>query len=221
MQQDELPLGGNVGPRSPNRREDVVLVQAALNQIRPRGGGRAYYEGRVDGRVGPRTEAAIARFQQDHGERPDGRLCPRSACHRKLAQQAKAELARRPRPSKPHLTFDGKRLCWVGRPFNGKCWSGVSGAKGFQSKEHQSIKDKGPLPEGRWRVRQDQYQRFDDIPLSKKLLALVGRARGRVGLRRGGATVFGWSPYLEPMHMVEVIFPSTVVPSQVPRAALI
>ena len=130
--------------------------------------------------MGPRTEAAITRFQGDNRERADGILCANSPCHRKLTQLAKAELSRRPqsRP-KPHLTFDGKRLCWVGPPYNGKCWQGVSGKRGFQRKEDQTIKDVGPLPEGKWRVRQDQYQRFDDEPFYVHLLAPIGKIGSR------------------------------------------
>ena len=35
----------------------------------------------------------------------------------------------------------------------------VSGRPGYQSPEYQHLKDKGPLPEGRYGVNQDQYQK--------------------------------------------------------------
>lgn len=187
MPNKSLPLKGNVGPRTTNQRDDVTMVQLALGTIKPRPGARPFYHGRVDGQAGPKTEGAIRAFQASQNEQLNGLICPNTPCHRKLVDAAKKELQSQPKPPKPHLTFDGSRLCWIGVPHQGKCWNGVSGAKGFQSKEHQDVKDKGPLPEGRWRVRQDRYQKFDDIPLWNQLISRTPW----LGLWPGGPTAWG------------------------------
>ncbi len=36
----------------------------------------------------------------------------------------------------------------------------MSGKPDYQCKEYDSVKDKGPLPEGKWLVRQSQHQNF-------------------------------------------------------------
>lgn len=43
------------------------------------------------------------------------------------------------------LRFDGKKLCWWAGGMLVKCLPGVSGAAGFQSKDFQHVKDKGPV----------------------------------------------------------------------------
>ncbi|MGB0920021.1 MAG: hypothetical protein ACPG06_10640 [Alphaproteobacteria bacterium] len=65
--------------------------------------------------------------------------------HQRLASLVKDRLARLLRSPAPYLTFNGKRLCWIGKPHNGKCWNAVSGVQGFQAAEHQTVPDKGPF----------------------------------------------------------------------------
>ena len=59
---------------------------------------------------------------------------------------------------KPYLTFNGYELCWLENSQKMECWSGRSGADGYQSAAYQSLEDKGPIPEGEWYVRQNRYQ---------------------------------------------------------------
>jgi hypothetical protein len=65
-------------------------------------------------------------------------------------------------PSSPgdedHLEFDGRILRWIRNGEVIRSWDGVSGANGFQSRENQDVPFKGPLPEGNWSVRQEEYQ---------------------------------------------------------------
>lgn len=51
---------------------DRRRVQAALAQL-------GYYDGRVDGRFGPETRAAIRHFQHEIGADMTGRLTPEQA----------------------------------------------------------------------------------------------------------------------------------------------
>ncbi len=51
---------------------------------------------------------------------------------------------------KVHLEFDGKELSWMVDNKKKYSWDAVSGAEGFQNPQNIDIKDKGPIPEGKW-----------------------------------------------------------------------
>lgn len=74
-----------------------------------------------------------------------------------------------------HLTFDGEQLCWRKGGHSEQCWSAVSGRDGYQSGAQQTVKDKGPLAEGRWSVRQSEYQKMPDRRFVEKIAAELGR----------------------------------------------
>lgn len=91
------------------------------------------------------------------------------------------ELSRN-KPSR--LDFNGKELSWYEDDNRVASWKGMSGKPDYQCKEYDSIKNKGPLPEGKWLVRQTQHQnfykdqsQFDQIK-SKYGLGIVGKWRG-------------------------------------------
>jgi len=185
---DDIPLRDSVGKGGINDRLDVAVVQAILTLGRNRQF-LPYYDARVDGDYGSKTEAAIKSFQDDQGSDTDPIIYPDSPAVRPLSEIAESEFRTQSAAPPPYLTFDGKALCWVGEPYNGTCWAGVSGKRGFQLPKHQSLKDKGPIPEGVWRVRQDEYQSIDDVPwlnrffgmlspLSEKVYRKLGRFPG-------------------------------------------
>ena len=58
------------------------------------------------------------------------------------------------------LRFDGKKLHLMKGENSLLEWNGVSGKNGYQSSEYQNLKNKGPLPEGTYEVRQDQYHKM-------------------------------------------------------------
>lgn len=62
----------------------------------------------------------------------------------------------------PCLLFDGQKLAWINE--NGeeeKKWAGVSGLPGKQTAEYQSEAFAGPIPQGKWAVKQSQLQHID------------------------------------------------------------
>lgn len=59
---------------------------------------------------------------------------------------------------KPYLLFNGIELCWIENEKSVDCWSAASGVPAYSSPAFQSVKDKGPIPEEKWHVRQDRYQ---------------------------------------------------------------
>lgn len=63
---------------------------------------------------------------------------------------------------KDKLVFDGKTLEWFRGGESIASWPAMSGKPDHQGKDHQSTKNKGPLPEGKWEVRQSEYQKMGD-----------------------------------------------------------
>lgn len=73
------------------------------------------------------------------------------------------------------LRFDGEKLTWESP--TGEIlqqWDAVSGARGFQSSEHQSVRSKGPIPEGEYSLKQNRYQTIDDLPYWKRPFGATG-----------------------------------------------
>ena len=192
MRSNDRPLESAVGVRKTNQQKDVKLIQAALSVLKIRRL-KKYYDDRIDGRFGDKSLGALTQFQQDQRIKCDGVVTNNSPCLRRISQELEKAVLKQSRPAK--LTFDGKKLCWVGFPHNRKCWRGVSGRQGFQTREHQMTKDVGPLPEGKWRVRQDRYQRYNEIPIWTWAKTLIGR-----GVWRGGTASWGRNRiWLEPL----------------------
>jgi len=194
-----IHLLGTVGPNGSNNYIDVLLVQGCLSLVKDYTG-KAYYQGSFDGRAGPEILDALKRFLTNYKFVNQATIKSDSPAIRVLSDLVRRNTGMVNAGARPHLTFDGRQLCWVGQPFNGKCWAGVSGAIGYQDKKFQSLRDKGPLPEGRWRVRQDRHQRLAEIPFNKKLLAVIGR-----GTWPGGAISWGQDRvWLEPIAAVSL-----------------
>ncbi len=82
-------LGAAVGHRAPNRKDDVKTVQVLLNRWRQAGGATADSPSDLlaeDGRLGPRTQAAILDLQRSLGmAAPDGVVDPDGPSFRHLA----------------------------------------------------------------------------------------------------------------------------------------
>ncbi len=89
------------------------------------------------------------------------------------------------------LTFDGKKLRLYANGEEIASWNGVSGMKGYQSYEFQHLKNKGPLPEGEYDVKQDEYSKM--IPFFSEIWWRYGpKIMGRkTGSWQGGADAWG------------------------------
>ena len=73
------------------------------------------------------------------------------------------------------LVFDGKFLTWLRGGKDYKKWSAVSGREGYQSRAHQGLKNKGPLPSGKWLVKQSDYQKMPQRDWMDMIMAEFGR----------------------------------------------
>jgi len=75
----------------------------------------------------------------------------------------------------PYLLFNGVHLTWVEKNNNVISWPAVSGKKGYQSPDNHALKNKGPLPEGKWLVKQSEYQKMPDRSWIEEIAAELGR----------------------------------------------
>jgi hypothetical protein len=78
-------------------------------------------------------------------------------------------------PDTDGLVFDGKSLTWYRAGQKYMSWPAVSGRPGYHLKAFQTVRDRGPLPEGKWEVRQREYQRMPNRSWVEKILAEFGR----------------------------------------------
>jgi hypothetical protein len=80
----ELKISAAVGTGAPNRPIDVRIVQYLLNKVRPTEGGPEVRLEMRSGICGPKTIAAIRRFQQQQFGSADGRVDPGKRTLKKL-----------------------------------------------------------------------------------------------------------------------------------------
>lgn len=79
------------------------------------------------------------------------------------------------------LEFDGEYLRWIENGMAIRYWNAVSGRPGYQDKQHQREKNKGPLPEGRYIARQSELQRWEDYSFPNRHACIL-RALGLIKL---------------------------------------
>ena len=87
------------------------------------------------------------------------------------------------------LEFNLSNLKVVDNTYNidmpGLKWNGISGRKGYQSKEFQDMKNIGPIPEGVYILNPEDTQYFSSISLFDKMISSFG------GEWRGGKSSWG------------------------------
>lgn len=91
-------------------------------------------------------------------------------------------MARRIAMRNARLLFDGKFLTWIEHGINTWRWPATSGNAGFNTKEFQTKSDVGPIPEGRYRAIQRDFQKWEETPMLNRaacILRYVGWDAGR------------------------------------------
>lgn len=78
---------------------------------------------------------------------------------------------------KTYLLFDGQKLMWYENGQKIKEWQAMSGDKYCQSRKCISLENVGPIPEGKWYVRQINHQSADFIDHALGAI-MVGKWRG-------------------------------------------
>lgn len=92
-------ISGSVGIHGINLRNDVMTIQFLLNTVPVEDGGPDV-ELKVDGFLGPFTQAAINRFQQANTDGTDGRIDPERFGGRTIVELNKFD----PSPNSPPVT---------------------------------------------------------------------------------------------------------------------
>lgn len=89
-----------------------------------------------------------------------------------------------------HLAFDLHKLQVIDDTYNIELpelsWVGTSGRTGYQSKEHQTIKNHGPIPEGSYIVNPASTQQYEGS-FRNVLLGFIGK-----GTWPGGTSSWGF-----------------------------
>lgn len=117
------------------------------------------------------------------------------------------EVERRISQRRARLLFDGQYLEWIEDGRIQKRWPAISGRVGYNGKEHQTLRDIGPLPEGNYIALQSDFQKWEETSVFNRatcMLNFIGIKAGRwpgctiawgtrrVGLRPSpGTQVFG------------------------------
>lgn len=159
----------NIMPNADNSNE--VIAPASVEELKSSLANLGYYSGDIDDVPTPGFNKAMNDFMTDyHIEEADT-----EAGRRQISQTLRGIK----NPSR--IDFDGKNLRWVE---NGKVLfelEAQSGRSDYQDRQYQSLKGKGPLPEGSYRVRQQDIQDIEDSFLER-----IGRGRAPGGYKSWG-----------------------------------
>ncbi|WP_434383812.1 L,D-transpeptidase family protein [Melittangium boletus] len=141
-----------------------------------------------DGVFGMKTLTAVKGFQRARGLTIDGLVGPSTWTALELDAvrplldpsglfQFRWPASEQRAKRRARLLFNGSQLCWIWLDSTSApiCWDGVSGRDGHQTKESQTEKSKGPLPEGEWTVAQDDYQRMPERGVFEQFINELGR----------------------------------------------
>jgi len=97
------------------------------------------------------------------------------------------------------LHFDGSRLTLQENRKPIMSWPAVSGQPGSQGPEYQSYRDHGPLPQGGYRAKVSEMQRYEDTGTWDRIKGFGGH-----GGWPGGPVSWGnYRTWLEPGHDTE------------------
>lgn len=101
-------------------------------------------------------------------------------------EQIAAQLARR----QASLLFDGETLFWR-EESHARQWPAWSGREGYWSPEFQAVKNIGPLPQGFYEVRQNEYASWEETPLYNRAACILNIINWKVGRWPGCTTAWG------------------------------
>ena len=76
--------------------------------------------------------------------------------------------------SNQYLDFDGKTLTLCENQQPVKSWGAISGHPDYQYKHMQHVVNKGPLPEGRYNVPLNDYQKWENLSLRNQIKSRLG-----------------------------------------------
>ena len=161
----------------------------------------------VDGRLGPKTVAAIKKFQTDNGLTPDGIVGPQTAPKLGIQVQAGAvqpqaqqvqKTAAQPttvNQTDTHLLFNGNYVSWVEGGKILKRWPAISGRSQYQwfitpdiwqrryklpPEKWATVKQEGPTPPGKYKLGPQQSQGGSDYLNKDTIMFQLARQRAEL-----------------------------------------
>lgn len=195
----DFSLSGTVSSNSATNEDDVIKLKKNLykmNYYKPNE--RSEPDGKIHKYANTELITAIKDFQRDNNLPVTGRISSGDETERVLNTKFESHGAKFKYPVNTNknqvAVFDGKKFTLYENDKPIMSWDAVSGAKGYQSPEYQSVKQKGTIPEGIYVARQSGLQFYKDISWSDRQRSAIG-----FGTWRGGTDSWGGSRvWLEP-----------------------
>ena len=164
-----------------------------------------YYRGKIDNMTTPGLTKAMNDFAQDH------QINEQTISKSIDGITEKLKSVKTP----ARLDFDGKYLRFIQDGKLVLVLNAMSGNPDYQNRNYQDVQNKGPLPEGSYRVKQDRIQ---DIDLKQGIggaIIKLTRFKGgkhMVVTQLGEKHVFGLNRFLQIICTEEIILPFMAVP---------
>ncbi|MCL1892240.1 MAG: DUF2778 domain-containing protein [Alphaproteobacteria bacterium] len=182
----------DISSNRPANTGDVINVKQNLSKLGYyKSDPRSEPDGKFHGYPNDNLMTAIKGFQRDNKLVADGVIMKGGPTERALNDKFEFKGFTFKDPINVNknqiAVFDGKSLSIYENDKKIQSWNGVAGKDGFQTKEFQNIKDKGPLPEGIYIAKQEGYQEHKDISWLDKRISSTGLA----GSWRGGTDSWG------------------------------
>ena len=159
----DFSLSGTVSSNNATNEDDVIKLKKNLykmNYYKPNE--RSEPDGKIHKYANTELITAIKDFQRDNNLPVTGRISSGDETERVLNTKFESHGAKFKYPVNTNknqvAVFDGKKFTLYENDKPIMSWDAVSGAKGYQSPEFQSMKDKGTIPEGTYVARQSELQ---------------------------------------------------------------
>ncbi|MBR2011788.1 MAG: DUF2778 domain-containing protein [Alphaproteobacteria bacterium] len=186
----DFSLSGTVSANNTTNEDDVIKLKKNLykmNYYKPNE--RSEPDEMFHKYANTELITAIKDFQRDNNLPITGRISSGDETERVLNTKFESHGAKFEYPVNTNknqvAVFDGKKFTLYEKDKPIMSWDAVSGNKGYQTPEFQSMKDKGTIPEGTYVARQQSLQ---GITIYGSTVGLVG-----VGTWPGGQPSWGKS----------------------------
>ena len=200
----DFSLSGTVSANNTTNEDDVIKLKKNLykmNYYKPNE--RSEPDEMFHKYANTELITAIKDFQRDNNLPITGRISSGDETERVLNTKFESHGAKFEYPVNTNknqvAVFDGKKFTLYEKDKPIMSWDAISGAKGYQSPEYQSVKDKGTIPEGTYVARQQRLQFMSPTDKAIGLSRVLGKEYG--GRWPGSSYSWGESRiWLEPSN---------------------
>lgn len=134
----------------------------------------------------------LRRYQDLVEERFGYRFYWKTATPREIVELLNLEeVERRISQRRARLRFDRRYLEWIEDGRVEKRWPAISGRVGYNGKEHQALRDSGPLPEGQYTALQSDFQKWEEASFFNRAACLFSYVKFKVGAWPGCPIAWG------------------------------